>query len=164
MILLDPDVDVAVLEFTVNEVVRDGLGCDAFDLSLIVPKRADIPAAAAETDDTGEDRLPRKVRDAIRIVTQTTRSALISEEHDALREALRSEPNQAELVTVKIENADPKRETADADGSMLLEEEQIRAQSLASEAAIRLGVSRRAIRRALRRFDPATGRRRKHAR
>ncbi len=167
MILLDPDVDVAVLEFTVNEVVRDGLGCDAFDLSLIVPKRADIQTAAAETDDIDdidEDRLPRKVRDAIRVVAQTTRSALISEEHDALSKALRSEPNEAELVAVKIENADPQRETADADGSMLLEEEQIRAQTLASQAAIRLGVSRRAIRRALRRFDPATGRRRKHTR
>jgi cyanophycin synthetase len=162
MILLDPEVDVAVLEFTLNDVVRHGLGCDVFDLSLIVPKLADGAPASAESASTESERdtLSARARDAIRVVAQATRGALISEDD----ELLRTMASEAELVAVKIDELDPQQDPKAADDPEESLDENRRATTLASQAAVRLGVSRKEIRRALRDFDPQTGRRKKRPR
>jgi cyanophycin synthetase len=160
MILLDPDVDVAILEFTVNDIVQDGLGCDALDVSLIVPKLTD-PANAGSDRQPGApriDELPTKARDAIRVVAQATRSALYSEDYEALRAALRAEESsEVELVAVKIDEAAPKATADEAEKSVRVPEDNQRVNVLARQIALRLGVSRKVLRRALRDYDPRTG-------
>jgi cyanophycin synthetase len=164
-ILFDPDVDVAVLELTVNDVVRDGLGCDAFDVSLIVSKRSEKPEASGPEGQS----IPAKVLDAIRVFARTTRRALVAEGDDALIAAVRAEDGPAEFVDVRNEDATPKktsRKNADPEKGMEAEmnsPETQRAADLASRVATRLGVSQRELRRGLRSFDPKTGRRKARA-
>lgn len=66
MILLDPNVDVAVLEIAPEDVLTHGLGCDAFDVALVV----NAPQADAAED-------PEATCEAIRLVTRTTRGVVL---------------------------------------------------------------------------------------
>ncbi len=157
MILLDPEVDVAVLELTVNDVVRDGLGCDAFDVSLIVPSLEALEAKGAEAVSSTPSP---KANDAIRVVTAATRGVVLIEGAERFRAAL--EAGKSEIVEIDLADAmNPSGETEEADDTSA---EERRALGLASEFAIRLGMKKKDIRRALRNFDPQTGRRKARVR
>jgi cyanophycin synthetase len=64
-ILLDPEVDVAVLEIAPDDVLRYGLGCDLIDVVAIVN------ASAGTADDEGETRAAPDSIEAIRVVART---------------------------------------------------------------------------------------------
>ncbi len=94
MILLDPDVDVAVLEITPNEVLRHGLGCDAIDVSLVVDVAPGSGAAPG-------DPTPTETIDAIRVVARTTRDVILMSAGDAeLRRALALDSGSATLCPI----------------------------------------------------------------
>jgi len=73
MIFLDPDVDVAVLELTPDDVLRNGLGCDAINVAAIV----NTPAGDG---DGGE--APDAVIDAICVVARTARDVVLLADDD----------------------------------------------------------------------------------
>jgi cyanophycin synthetase len=121
MILMDPDVDIAVLETTVNDVVREGLGCDAFDLLLIVEDTATATAEANQAKETNqakglngtpgeeidesESPVAEKLQDAIRVVARTTRGEILIGAGSRLHAVVQEQAGQSPIVPVSSDPA-----------------------------------------------------------
>ncbi len=69
LILLDPDVDVAVLEMSADDVVRHGMGCDVIDVAVI-PDPAAVDGAAGDADSG-------TLHDALSLLTRVTRGVVL---------------------------------------------------------------------------------------
>jgi cyanophycin synthetase len=85
MILMDPDVDVAVLEVTPDDVLRHGLGFDACDVSMVVG------------DPSSE--VPDDFVEAYGVVARTTRDVVLLAADDPACEALAGQSG-AELCLI----------------------------------------------------------------
>jgi cyanophycin synthetase len=105
MILLDPEVDVAVLELRPEEVLRHGLGCDAINIAAVV----NGPADAADAT------VARETLDAIRVVARTTRDVVYVGVADPCADAIAQDGVAAGLSRV-VTSARGQRTAAPATG------------------------------------------------
>lgn len=156
MILLDPQVEIAVLEMTVNDVVRDGLGCDAFDLSIIIDGTHPIDrtpsAAGSSTTAKVETSKPvaARTQDAIRVVAETTRTDILIGADSAIRDVVEAQTSgsQVEAVNAELVAPDTTRSVPPPEGDEPAET----TLHLAYSAARQLGVSARRARRGIKSF------------
>lgn len=88
MILLDPDVDVAVLELRPRDVLRNGLGCDAITVTTVVS----APAPA--------DGEARGTVEALRVVAASTRDVVYVADGDPCIEAIERDGGAAALCRI----------------------------------------------------------------
>jgi hypothetical protein len=166
MILLDPDVDVAILEMTVTDVVRNGLGCDAFDLSIIVDEtqasHANNPNQAATgpsvtTQNDASKPIAAKTRDAIRVIAETTRTGILIRAASTIRDVVEAQTSDRQVEAVDAQPVVPDSEgilpssEAEAPSDQVLD--------LAYAAARRLGVSARRAQRGIKSFASRSSRR-----
>lgn len=100
-VLLDPSVDVAVLQITLDDVLRHGLGCDAFDVAAIVNSRSSADANAPEP----------AALDAIRLIARTTRDVLLVSDADDCALDIENSFSGSTLYCVTM--SDEGREAAD---------------------------------------------------
>jgi cyanophycin synthetase len=96
MILLDPDVDVAVLELRPRDVLRNGLGCDAITVTTVVSAP---PSADGEARGTIE---------AIRVVAASTRDVVYVADGDPCIQAIENDGGAAALCRI-VTAGDPQR-------------------------------------------------------
>ncbi len=90
-VLLDTDIDVAVLEIAPDDVLRHGLGCDALDVAVIV--------------NGGLGDLGGEGMEAIRLVARSTRDVVFVGESGGLAAGVESACDAAELCRVVFEGA-----------------------------------------------------------
>jgi cyanophycin synthetase len=90
-VLLDPEVDVVVLEIAPDDVLRHGLGCDTLDVAVIV--------------NAGSGDLGGEGMEAIRLVARSTRDVVVVGESGGLAAGVESTCEQAELCRVVVEPA-----------------------------------------------------------
>lgn len=76
MILLDPEVDVAVIECRPADILRHGLGCDAINVTAVVN-------AAATGTGKRTDSAAAQTIDAIRVIARSTRDVVYVADRDA---------------------------------------------------------------------------------
>ena len=144
MILMDPDVDIAVLETTVNDVLREGLGCDAFDLLLIVEDTAEPTSGAkgARGEETAESESPaisEKLQNAIRVVARTTRGEILIGAGSRLHALVQEQAGKSPVISV---SADPAaHEWIPAEGSQQGERPPSLDALFAFTTATRLGIT-----------------------
>lgn len=87
-VLLDPEVDVVVLEIAPDDVLRYGLGCDALDVAVIV--------------NGGSGDLGGEGMDAIRVVARSTRDVVFVGESGGLAARVGSTFSAAKLCRVVL--------------------------------------------------------------
>lgn len=151
--LCDPSAEIAVLEWTVNDVVRDGLGCDAIDLALIVDGQAPIGEARVSGEDGHEGRLATRALDALGVVAQTTRRQIMLRSKVRVGRALDERAPGVEVV--EVDHGWVPR----LPGTALLQNSDFGARDwpdldLACAAAVALGLSEAEVEAALESFDP----------
>lgn len=162
MILMDPDVDIAVLETTVNDVVREGLGCDAFDLLLIVE---DTPEQTHEATEAiapeSNSPVDEKLQDAIRIVAGTTRGEILIGAGSRLHAVVQAQAGKSPVISV---SADPAaHEWIPAEGSQQGESPPSLDALFAFTTATRLGVAAARAQKSILRSRAKAGKRKAEA-
>jgi cyanophycin synthetase len=95
MILLDPEVDVAVLELRPRDVLRHGLGYDAIDVTVVVDELPEEQSAERQLRPATPLLL-----DAIRVVARSTRSVIYACHSDPATAAIAADAGQARLCRV----------------------------------------------------------------
>jgi hypothetical protein len=93
LILLDPEVDVAVLEVRPKDVLRHGLGCDAVSVVAVVKDPAPRKGRS-------EAALPAQIVDAIRVLARSAREVIYVDETDPCAAAIERDGGGAELCRV----------------------------------------------------------------
>lgn len=173
-VLLDPDVDAAVFGLDAGSVLREGLGCDIFDVTIIVNN----PAAAPESSETHS---ASRLRDAIRVVAGVTRGAVVVCDSDPYARMLESRWNAAPLRRIggletvadrapgaQAREGDASRARASFEGEELVipraellasvpgyrSSEIVRSAIFAGAAAASIGTDQAAIAAQLRSFSP----------
>lgn len=131
-VVLDPDVDVAVLEFAAGDAAGHGLECDAFDIALVV--------------DSGEEEglVPETRTSGLGLVLASTRDLVVVDDVDPAAASIEQRSPSAEVSRISIAGGMPDRFAASVH----------RASVFAGVAAHRLGVPDLLCRQALASFTP----------
>lgn len=94
MLLLDSDVEIAVLELSPRDVLRHGLGCDAVDFTAIV---------SASSEDEADEPVSDDIVDAVRVVVRCTRRQVFVAETDRFNALIEPDLDGADLCTITQE-------------------------------------------------------------
>lgn len=123
-VLLDPDVDAAVLQLSVSQVLQHGLGCDAFDVVIIQNTHASQGVNGSGSPP--EEETAEQVFDAL---ARASRSMIIVEESNPNADRLERIADNATFCRVLTEDRNwrlaessirPRTYAACADGSICI--------------------------------------------
>jgi hypothetical protein len=127
MIFMDPDVDIAVLEITPDDVLRDGLGCDVIDVSVVVNKHNQAS--------NGQPPLTEATINALGVVARTTRGLILLDGSDTeCMQAIAREADDATLCPLMTGNGS----RVNGSPSMVFDGIELRDQRNGEEARIRI--------------------------